>query len=928
MNLRKLFSFLLALIFIVAPIASIGVTAADEAVIAFNEPAIPATVGEKIDLTSYTVEFTEGTPEKVIFKSGEHEITEFTPDTTGVTTLTAINGEKSKNIYVVAKNKDDTEYVLYYNGFDDENTLSELQPIGGSNISLSTVKDGKLVINALSNGGYRLLLPSWLGDFGNYRIEMSSAVAQATDTARWQSIMYRIQKNDYPYYQMCIRQNAASSNGVEFAVRTTSNQWDVQTTGSYVESQKTNTYYTHSVEVKGNFIKQSINGKMCVWSSSEKVYKSGRIGIQVNNSNISVDYIKVTLQLDKPSRPKADSVTLTSAEVRNINNSLAVSAELTSADTLNDLKDAHNVILTVKGTDVIGKDGNAIFALDELYDKIGTSIVPIFRVNSTADADAALAFIAKDKVNNDFSFISTNPNIVKYARQKNTRIRGILDLTEKYTSLLTSENISELRLAVNSALAKTALIDISCLDKETVLQIQMLNVNVWVSDKSFSNTVDSVRMLTSGSNGVVVNSPSKLAAAYDLFKSNTLTRTPIIIGHRGNPTNAPENSISSYLIAWQNGSDVLETDIYLTADNEIVIMHDGDISRTTTGSGNVESMTVEQLKQFNLWGENDTYKSKFPDETIPTLRDMFEAIKDNDAKVFVEIKSGKAAICQKLSDLIDEYNYSDRVCVISFNATQLANLQKIAPQITCGYLLGAPSASTTPEEAVEEVFKVINSVQPYNSSFNPSYSNQSEEFIDACTERGIAVWPWTYASASKEAFANAFRWGYNGLTTNDCQLTAKTVRIINASADAIELNRGENASIEINARTYDRTVKDVASKSEMIVIEGDNVTFENGTLSADSDAVVMFRYECRLIDGTRYSLYTSPVTISVKSTGESSEADVSEASDDVVDNSDYASDTSEPSEEKDNNIVLWVVIAAIVAIAVVAIVIVATKKKK
>ena len=57
MNLRKLFSLFLALLLIAAPIASIGVTADDDAFIAFNEPAIPATVGEKIDLTSYAVEF-------------------------------------------------------------------------------------------------------------------------------------------------------------------------------------------------------------------------------------------------------------------------------------------------------------------------------------------------------------------------------------------------------------------------------------------------------------------------------------------------------------------------------------------------------------------------------------------------------------------------------------------------------------------------------------------------------------------------------------------------------------------------------------------------------------------------------------------------------------------------------------------------------
>ena len=162
MNLRKLFSLFLALLLIAAPIASIGVTADDDAIIAFNEPAIPATVGEKIDLTSYAVEFAESSPEKATFKNGETEITEFTPASAGVTALTAVSGDKSKNIYIVAKNKDDAEYVLYYNGFDDDNALSELQPIGGSSLTLSSVKDGKLVINALGNGGYRLLLPAWL----------------------------------------------------------------------------------------------------------------------------------------------------------------------------------------------------------------------------------------------------------------------------------------------------------------------------------------------------------------------------------------------------------------------------------------------------------------------------------------------------------------------------------------------------------------------------------------------------------------------------------------------------------------------------------------------------------------------------------------------------------------------------------------------
>lgn len=930
MKSRKILSLLLSLFLIVTPMLSFISTAEDEAtVIKFNEPAIPAIVGEKIDLSNITVEFSADTSAKATFKNGDAAITSFTPEAAGVTVLTATSGDNVKNVYVVAKNKDDKEYVLYYNGFDDDSALDDLTAIGPKN--LHSIKDGKLVINATSTDSCRLLLPEWLGDFGNYRIEMVSMVQSATDTARWQSIMYRIQNNNYPYYQMCVRQNTSASSGVEFAVRTPANAWDVQSTGSYKENQKANTYYTHTVEAKDNLIKQSVNGDMCVWTSSEKAYMSGRIGIQVNYSNVLVDSIKVSLQLENPIRPKADSVTLTTAEVKNIMNSVANVAFVDNADSLSKLANAHSAILRVSGDNVVDKDGNTMFALTELYDKIGNNIIPILYVKTNEDADSVVKYISSLKRNFDFSVMSDDPAVVKRARQKNSRIRGIIDLTGKYTSLLTAKDISELRLIVNSSLAKTALLDMSCLDKETVLQLQSLNVNVWVSDKNFSSVTDGVRLLVSGANGVVTNDANVIAAAYEFFDNTAMTRTPFIIGHRGNPTNAPENSIASYVKAWENGADIVETDIYLSADNEIVIMHDGDISRTTDGRGNIESMTVAQLQQYHVWAGSATFQKQYPNEVIPTLRDMFEALKDTDVKIFIEIKSGKAAICSKLVELINEYNFSERVCIITFNAAQITNMQKVAPQITCGYLLSGPGASTSPEEAGEQVYQILSTVQPYNASYNPSFSNQSEEFIDACTERGLAVWPWTYASGSKEAFCNAFRWGYNGLTTNDCQLTAKTVRIINSAVDSLELNNGEESEIEISGRTYDRTVTNVSRKSEMVVLEGEGVvTFEKGVITAakEGKAVVMFKFTSRLIDGNKYTLYTSPVEINVKTTAaaeESSEDDTSNDASVAVTESNNSEET--PSGESSNT-ALWIIIAivAVVVIAVAAVVI--SKKRK
>lgn len=926
MKTRRILSLLLALL-IAVPMLTFTSSADEKTVIAFNEPAIPAIVGETVDFSKYQVEFSDGKAADATFKpaDGDKDVTEFKPDKAGVTAFTATNGTDTKTVYVVAKNKDDKEYVLYYNGFDDESSLNDLTAVTSG--SLHSVKDGKLFINAVGYDGYRLLLPEWLGDFGNYRIDMSSMVAKTTDTGRWQSIMFRVQSNNYPYYHMCIRQNAAASNGVEFAVRTPANQWDVQSTGSYLESQKANTYYTHTVEAKGNLVKESVNDIMCVWNSTEKAYKSGRVGIQVNYSDIYVDYIKVTLQLNDPERPKADSVILTSAQVKNIVNSVANVAVADTEAVIKNLNDAHSVIVTVNGENVVDKDGKTLFALKDLFENIGNSVIPILYAKTNADADSILSFISSLKTNNDFSIMSDNPDVVKYAREKNVRIRGIIDLTSKYTTLLTAEQISELRLTVNSSLAKTALLDISCLDKETVLQIQSLNVNVWVTDsKDTITATDGVRLLVSGANGVVTNAPSAVAAAYEFFDSKAMTRTPLIIGHRGNPSNAPENSIASYLLAVKNGADIVETDVYLSADNEVVIMHDGDIARTTDGSGNIESMTVEQLKKYHVWADNENFKKQYPDEVIPTLRDMIEALKDTDAKIFIEIKSGKPAICQKIADLIKEYDFSERVCIISFSADQLKNMQKVAPQISCGYLLGGPGSSYTAEEAGEQLYKIINTIQPYNASYNPSSANQSEEFIDACTERGIAVWPWTYSVSGNEAYLNAFRWGYNGLTTNDCQVTANTVRIINASKSALDIKLGETAPIEISSRTYNRTVKDISSRADMVVIEGEGVvSYEKGVFTAESagTAVVMFKHTAFLPNGERYTLYTSPVTINVSGEADNSNAE-SDASVNVISDASVASPTT--SDDSDSN--GWIAIVAVVLLIAVLTPVVITYVKK
>lgn len=94
-----------------------------------------------------------------------------------------------------------------------------------------------------------------------------------------------------------------------------------------------------------------------------------------------------------------------------------------------------------------------------------------------------------------------------------------------------------------------------------------------------------------------------------------------IAAHRGDFTFAPENSIAAMEDAIHFGAEIIETDVRLTKDGELIIMHDATVDRTTNGSGRVCDRTLEELKQLRLktnYGNTTPYP-------IPTLQEFIRA---------------------------------------------------------------------------------------------------------------------------------------------------------------------------------------------------------------------------------------------------------------------------------------------------------------
>lgn len=113
------------------------------------------------------------------------------------------------------------------------------------------------------------------------------------------------------------------------------------------------------------------------------------------------------------------------------------------------------------------------------------------------------------------------------------------------------------------------------------------------------------------------------------------SKNVLVVSHRGDWRNAPENSIQALRRAIAMGVDIIEIDVQLTRDSQLVLMHDRTIDRTTSGKGAVADYTLEELRQFTLRTGSGTPTR----QPIPTFEEAMLEVKGH---VFVNIDKGFA----------------------------------------------------------------------------------------------------------------------------------------------------------------------------------------------------------------------------------------------------------------------------------------------
>lgn len=207
-----------------------------------------------------------------------------------------------------------------------------------------------------------------------------------------------------------------------------------------------------------------------------------------------------------------------------------------------------------------------------------------------------------------------------------------------------------------------------------------------------------------------------------------------LIGHRGARGEAPENTLGGFRYLRDLGVLAVELDIQVSADKELVVIHDSFLERSTLASGQISAYTVAQLQDvdaahraFPAWPET---------EGVPTLRAVMEVLLDFQHIQF-EVKArteeDSRLVAEKFPVLWREFGFGERAFSTSFNPRYLQLLKDNAPEIPRGFLFEKDFAGDA----------IATALALGCHSIGPHQERCTAELISRAHTAGLKVSTWT-----------------------------------------------------------------------------------------------------------------------------------------------------------------------------------------
>lgn len=224
--------------------------------------------------------------------------------------------------------------------------------------------------------------------------------------------------------------------------------------------------------------------------------------------------------------------------------------------------------------------------------------------------------------------------------------------------------------------------------------------------------------------------------------------------------------------------DVLEMDVYLTKDRELILMHDIEVRKTTSGTRRVYEYTLKEITKLRAdyrWSPDcktkvrpGDFEQRKDDLLVPTLQQVLQQFPE--MRFVIEMKKAPAAFSPvaRLSELLKSANMTDKVLVASFHRPFMQDFRRSLPDVATSFSLSIEDAASLTSKAVQQLIQTLLNQPPGEQGADAlqlPYPFITKHVVQKAKDRGLALHAWTVNSSA--AMKTMMSLGVDGIIT-DC----------------------------------------------------------------------------------------------------------------------------------------------------------------
>lgn len=231
-----------------------------------------------------------------------------------------------------------------------------------------------------------------------------------------------------------------------------------------------------------------------------------------------------------------------------------------------------------------------------------------------------------------------------------------------------------------------------------------------------------------------------------------------IIAHRGDSHEKPENTMAAVESAWQKDTDAVEVDVYLSADNKVMAIHDKTTARTGDKDFMVTETSSAKLRTVDVGSFKD---EEFKGEKIPFLEEVVASV-PGEKRLFIEIKDSARAV-PYVKEIIEQSSKKDQMVIIAFDLEVVKASKQQMPEVPAYWLRSTSRNTAGQYEAIDT--GLLKKVQEHNiDGLDVHYQGVTPALVEASHEAGMKLYVWTVNEV--EAIDRLAKMGVDGITTD------------------------------------------------------------------------------------------------------------------------------------------------------------------